>query len=343
MEVNQAGHEPGQLAMSVTEASQVADARRRAAALAQRLGFTEVRAGALAIVVTEAASNLARHAQHGQLLLQTCARRDRVGVEVMALDRGPGMADASACFRDGFSTTGTSGGGLGAISRLSDELEIHTIPGVGTAMLARVWAVAVPKPSNGEPRVGVVCIPAPGETIAGDGYCTITSLARLRLVVVDGLGHGILAADASRAATELCTRERDLPLVELVHQLHRALAATRGAVAGIADVDLERNVVRFVGIGNIAATIWTPDRSHGMASMNGTIGQGELRVREFSYPLPADALLLLHSDGITSRADIGLYPGLAVKDPTLVAGVIYRDHCRGRDDATVMVAAVGKG
>ena len=60
-------------------------------------------------------------------------------------------------------------------------------------------------------------------------------------------------------------------------------------------------------------------------------------IQEFSYPWPEGAIVVLHSDGITSRWDLNAYPGLARCHPMLTAGVLYRDGLRGRDDAAVLV------
>ena len=121
------------VALSVTDASQVGEARRAAAACAKRLGLSATDASNFSIVVTEAASNLHKHARDGSLLIGA----GEAGVEMLALDRGPGMADLGQCLRDGFSTAGSPGTGLGAIMRLSTVADMYTSP-AGTAVLARL-------------------------------------------------------------------------------------------------------------------------------------------------------------------------------------------------------------
>src|SRR5688572_12749729 len=113
--------------LPVTDPSQVGEARRRAAALAQRLGFDDTDAGKVAIVVTEAANNLVKHARDGEILLHPLEQDGTAGLEVLALDKGPGL-DLSRCLRDGFSTGGTPGTGLGAIARLSAVFDVHSSP-----------------------------------------------------------------------------------------------------------------------------------------------------------------------------------------------------------------------
>lgn len=98
-------------AMQVRDPTDVATARRRVVQLAAAIGYNETQAGRVAIVVTELAQNTLRHGGGGEILASAGARRDTC-IEMLALDRGPGMADVSACLRDGYSTGGTSGNGL---------------------------------------------------------------------------------------------------------------------------------------------------------------------------------------------------------------------------------------
>jgi hypothetical protein len=91
-------------------------------------------------------------------------------------------------------------------------------------------------------------------------------------------------------------------------------------------------------VGNIAARIYDGSLSrHNLVSLNGTAGHQCERIQEFNYPWPEDGLLILHSDGLSTSTGLETYPGLAARDPALIAGVLYRDFCRGRDDATVVV------
>src|SRR5690348_12335077 len=121
---------PASIRIPIEEASQCAEARRAAVGLARDLGFNEVLTGQVAIVVTEAVTNILKHAGRGEILLQS-AEQDREDpvpqLELLALDKGPGMADLEQCLQDRY-TTGTSpGGGLGAIRRLSGESDFYSV------------------------------------------------------------------------------------------------------------------------------------------------------------------------------------------------------------------------
>ena len=312
-----------------------AEARQAATRLATRRGLDDHDAGKVAVVLTEAATNLVKHGGGGEILLGPAAGEG--GVDVLALDRGDGMANLVACLRDGFSTTGTAGTGLGAISRLATLFDIHSTPGAGTALVARV----APGRRGEPPRafdVGGVSVPAPGETACGDAWCTMPMPEGLKLMVVDGLGHGVLASEAAQAAVEAFRASATDPIDLVMDAVHGALRATRGAAVGLATIDTRRRLVTFAGIGNVAGTIIGDGPARSTVSHGGIVGVGKVRVQTFTYPWPTDGLLVLASDGISTHWSLDAYPGLRQRDPALVAGVLYRDFVRGRDDATVVVA-----
>ena len=129
-----------QFIFAVTEASQVAEVRRHVAALAGKLGFSETDAGKAAIVATEAATNLAKHAVQGEVIVRSLVAPDRNGIEILALDKGPGMVNVAQSLRDGYSTAGSPGTGMGAMSRLARSFDLHSAPeGHGSIGGSLVW------------------------------------------------------------------------------------------------------------------------------------------------------------------------------------------------------------
>jgi anti-sigma regulatory factor (Ser/Thr protein kinase) len=327
------------VAVAVTEASQVGEARRAAAALVGQLGFDATEAGKVALVVTEAANNLAKHATGGELLLGAVEREGVTGIQVLALDRGPGMADLGRCLRDGFSTAGTPGTGLGAITRLSSLFDIHSAAHVGTAVLARLWSGPLPAgPAAPGLEVGAVSLPRPGERVCGDAWAVEQGPGRSLFLVTDGLGHGPLAAEAAREAVRVFRECAHLDPAAILDLIHGALRSTRGAAVAVVEVNRANEQVRCAGVGNISGTILAAGASRCLVSHNGTVGHALHKVQEFTYPFPAGALLVLHSDGLATSWRLDRYPGLAARHPSLVAGVLYRDFKRGRDDVTVVVA-----
>ena len=157
-------------------------------------------------------------------------------------------------------------------------------------------------------------------------------------MVVDGLGHGILASEAAREAERVLLESKENSPQNIVEDVHRALKKTRGAAAGIARVDTTRGVLVFAGVGNISASVIGPGTSRSLASHNGTLGHQMQRVQEFTCPWNPDSVLVMHSDGLNTRWDLSRYPGLLGKHPSVIAAVLHRDFFRGRDDVTVLVA-----
>ena len=324
------------LSIPVVETTQVGDARRSAVTLAASLHFSEERRGVVAIVVTELATNLVRHAKGGEIILRPITAGDTLAVEVLASDRGPGIGNLSDALRDGFSTFGTPGTGLGAASRLSNAFDIFTSP-QGTIVLSQISSGPAPLQAQ-KPEVGVICLPVASEVACGDAWSVRKTVdARTMILVADGLGHGIHAAAASHAAVELFEANVELDLPELVTVLHKGLRSTRGAAIAIVELNSGRNELRFVGVGNISGTLIIDGKTRSTVSHNGTVGAEVHRIKEFNYPWPNDGMLVLHSDGLRSQWNLDAYRGLRMRHPSIIGAVLYRDFRRDRDDVTVMV------
>jgi anti-sigma regulatory factor (Ser/Thr protein kinase) len=324
----------------VTDPTHASEARRHAAAYAEDANLGERERGSLAIVVTEMATNLVKHAGNGIIVVDAVGDNGSSGVRVLGLDKGPGIRDLAAALRDGYSTVGTGGNGLGAIKRLSNAFDIHTSPGMGTAVLAEFWPPNSKKSlSRLSPiEVGVVSVPIKGEDCCGDGWGARKTGDSVLLMVVDGLGHGILASEAAREAERVFSVSRTDSPTPILQDAHDSLKKTRGAAMAIASLHLEKRLVSFAGIGNIGSYIVKPGAARGMASHNGTLGAHLHRIQEFTFPWDADSILIMYSDGLKSGWDLKPYPGIWSKHPGLIAGMLYRDFARDRDDVTVLVA-----
>jgi anti-sigma regulatory factor (Ser/Thr protein kinase) len=313
--------------VSVRDPTDVAEARRQAALAGQRAGLGEVDCARAAIVATELATNLLKHVAGGEILL------DQDGaLRILALDKGPGMADLAACLTDGYSSVGTRGEGLGAVQRQSESFEIYSRRGLGCAVLARLRPERAPVE---DPAFAGVCVPYPGEQLSGDAWAVRRDEGVATLIVSDGLGHGLLAHEASRAALAAFARHGALPLPQLLEYIHGALRPTRGAAVSVAR--LEPGKVQFAGVGNVAGVVLSGGTARKMISHNGTLGHVARRFQAFDYPVTGPAVVILHSDGLAASWSLDRYPGLASSDPALIAGVLYRDFGRGRDDAAVLV------
>ena len=324
--------------IEVRDQSNVAEIRRAASAAAVSVGLDEHRAHDAGIIATELGTNLLKHAQGGSFIVQEVASG---GVQMFTLDRGPGIAHVEKSMRDGHSTSGTPGNGLGAISRLATAMEIYSQPQHGTVVFASVEArtrdAAPPTAGRGGFLVASLGIPLAGETVSGDAISVQIGPTGCTVLVADGLGHGPFAAEAARGAVDVFVKHPQSGVMEMISRIHDALRSTRGAAVAAAHLQSHQGLVRYCGIGNIVGGISGGSAPRRMVSHNGTAGLGAAKTVEFSYPWTAGSVLIMHSDGIGSKWDLDQYPGLGTRHPALIAGVLLRDFSRGRDDAAVVV------
>jgi anti-sigma regulatory factor (Ser/Thr protein kinase) len=329
-----------QLRVEVSGQSDIGECRRNAKRLGDGFRFDETTAGRIAIIATELATNIVRHAGSGEVLLQMLDDGINPEFEVLAIDQGPGMRNLDTCMKDGFSTGGTAGQGLGAVSRLSSIFDIHSAEGKGTVALARIARNTKSTALAGQHSIqlGAVNIAVAGEIECGDTWRVAQCGTRISLLVADGLGHGPLAATAAQgAATAFVARPFDDPSAAM-QNLHRTLAGTRGAAAACALLDIDGANIKYSGVGNITGSVVTAERARGMVSHNGTLGVQFLRSQLFEYDWPRGSHVVMHSDGLSARWNLNAYPGLQMRHPGIIAALLYRDFVRRRDDATVIVA-----
>jgi anti-sigma regulatory factor (Ser/Thr protein kinase) len=325
----------------VSDRSAIGAVRRSALAMALAAGFSEEAGGRVAVVATELASNIVKHGERGHCFLSVVEDAGSRVIQLVAVDSGPGIEELSRALRNGYSTKGTPGTGLGAVQRLSQEFDIFSSRR-GTVVVARAAPDHPPgsrKPSARERvEVGAVASPIAGEPISGDTWVLQRDGAVTRLLVADGLGHGPFAAEAARAAALAFERSAGHGPGEDVRAIHEAMRGTRGAAIAVAEIDAANERVRYSGIGNISAQVVTSTVVQSLVSMNGTAGHQARSIREFAYDFPPGALLVVHSDGVSGRWTLDSNPGITQRDPALIAALIHRDHGRGRDDALVVVA-----
>lgn len=318
---------PAQQRFVIDDATKVGEARRAAQTLAT-FEFNAELAGKVAIAATELANNMHRHAGGGELLVQLLGSGDDAVLELLALDRGPGMSDVTQCMRDGYSTGGTPGTGLGAVKRLASEFDIHSHAGEGTVVMARFGASQLH-------RYGAVNVPLEGEFECGDSWHIARGAEGTAVMVVDGLGHGAFAAEAARVAIDTFASSPFSAPVDLITRANALMSKTRGGAGACALLHGGR--VSYAGVGNISGYLVSAGKSQGLVSHNGTLGLGQRRTQQFEYRHEAGTVLVMHSDGVSARWELKNRADLMASHPAVMAAAIYRDHGRGRDDATVVV------
>ena len=316
----------------IDDDSQVGHARRSVQRLAEQQGFDETDAGRAALVVTELATNLLKHAGQGVLHVRTLPGPSASGLELLAIDHGQGF-DASVCMTDGYSTCGTQGLGLGSISRLTQVCD-HYSDARGTVVLARLY------PRTGacvDLRFGVSQHSLHDDPACGDTWALALTEQGIAALVIDGLGHGEDAAQAARAGADVFEAAPFADLQVTIGAMHQAMTGTRGGAVALARYERAQRRFSFAGIGNISASLIEGTRSQGLASHPGIVGGHYRKVHVFDYAEPSARWLILHSDGLQSRWNLNDYPGLVHCHPAVIAAVLHRDFCRGRDDVTVLI------
>jgi anti-sigma regulatory factor (Ser/Thr protein kinase) len=332
--------------LGLDEPSSVGAARRAAEELADRLGLPEGRVADVGLAVTEIATNVHRHGGGGAVLLRATRTVSVAAVEVVAIDSGVGITDMRAARQDGSSTAGGLGIGLGAIDRLADSLEISSSPGRGTVLVARFGprgrgtGAAVEPP---DADAAGITRPLSGEQVCGDAHAVRTDGSKLLLMLCDGSGHGPLAAAASQAAVRSFLDDDHFPSPpeDAVRRIHAALTGTRGGAVAVAELDHEKQTVRFVGVGNIAGAVLRDGGRRSMVSIGGVAGYRAPTIRTFTYPMLPGAVVVLTSDGVRTGWDASVLLGVEDHSPLLLAATLLRDAGVRHDDAAVLVGRVG--
>jgi anti-sigma regulatory factor (Ser/Thr protein kinase) len=340
--------------IEIKDEAHVGTARRAVHRFASDLGFEETALAEIDIVVQEIGTNAARYASAGGWLHYMTPLGTEVGIELVYWDTGPGIYNLDRAIRDGVSTSGSLGAGLGAIRRLMDEFDVYSTLRMtsrlsltprrtahGTALLARKWLKNDREEtveSAEARRFGAWSRPHPGEETNGDAYFIGARGRRTLLAVIDGLGHGPGAKEASDVALDQLNEWTGEPLDEVLSALHNALRATRGAVIGAAIIDNAAGRFHYSGVGNVMVRVYGAPEHTTPISANGTLGARLGQLRVWTYSWVEGTTLIMASDGVSASWDIESYPGLLQRTPQLLAGILMRDYGRNADDATVLVA-----
>jgi serine phosphatase RsbU (regulator of sigma subunit) len=185
--------------------------------------------------------------------------------------------------------------------------------------------------------VAVAARPYPGEPVSGDAWQVDWHGPLCRIAVVDGLGHGPCAATAALAATTALAVDPALTPVSAVARCHDALRGTRGAALLVAAIDVPAGRLTIAGVGNVAAHLWQDGRRQHLVTDRGIAGSALPRLRPVEAPIGADWTLLIHTDGIRDRFDMGELIAKTT-DAHDLAETVLRHWGRPTDDATVVVA-----
>lgn len=302
--------------------------------------FPQAKVSQLDVIAAEMTSNLHKYAIAGELLLGYFDQPGAEYIELICLDKGPGMRDTARMMKDGFSTSNTMGHGLGSIQRMSDAFDIFSQVGWGTMVLSRVYKSP---PVHTKIKKGFqfkqLVIAKPKELVSGDGCYLKQSDDYIKIILCDGLGHG---PEANLAANEAVRAFKQCPStspVDIIRYIHPEVRKTRGLVATIIVYDIKAKQLRIGGVGNIATKLTGPLLSKSHLSYNGIIGHNiPNTMNDLIVEVQDYNQVVLCSDGIRSRWETGRITGLNRLDLSLQAAAVYKDYARLSDDMSVVIA-----
>jgi len=135
MAVNRDSH----VQVRIQNSADIVAARQQGRALASQAGFSHSNLTIIATAISEVARNIVEYAKEGEVIITLITDASKKGVEIVASDDGPGIADLTSVMRDGFSTGKGLGIGLPGARRLMDEFAIASVVGTGTVVTMKKW------------------------------------------------------------------------------------------------------------------------------------------------------------------------------------------------------------
>jgi anti-sigma regulatory factor (Ser/Thr protein kinase) len=295
------------------------------------------------LVASELGRNQLRHALAGRIVVHAVTRganAEHKGLEITAVDRGNGLADAAnALDQLRARVAGSLGVGVGSVRRLSSEVDFDVRLGEGTRIKARLFGDDAPR----QREVGVYGRPHSEEKISGDhaAICRPGAGNVLVLAVSDGLGHGPPARQASHAAMSALYPHASEPPARILEACESALGNTRGVVMAVCRIDESTSSMETASIGNVELQLCRPRaarRFGGSSAIVGGKGNRPVKPRTETMTLAPDDLVILTTDGISSKLSIEQDFALLREHPIIVAQRIIERFGRTNDDALVLVA-----
>jgi anti-sigma regulatory factor (Ser/Thr protein kinase) len=315
----------------ISDVGDLGAARLAARSMSTAIGFDERAVEEIALVVSELATNLVKHAKDGILRLQRIEEDGRTGNQTDSEDQGPGIVNVEQAIGDDYSTSGSLGCGLGAVNRLMDEFDVTSRPGAGTSIVCKRWLRVDVPPALACPLVfGVATRPCPLMSVNGDTF-VIHEWGESALVgVIDGLGHGQFAYRAAQAARQYVERHYDQPLAEIFRGVARTCQATRGVVMGLARFDWGRATLTFASVGNVEARVFGSPEPMNFVFPRGILGLNARRPVVTQQPWALSNVMVLYSDGLIAHWRWSDFPHFAAARHLLWPPRGYCAHLRGR-------------
>lgn len=296
------------------------------------------------LVATELAHNQLHHAKFGEMVIQKIIQAGVPGLEIIAADQGEGILNPAAALRGEISTTGSLGAGLSSVYELSDQLDFDIRLGIGTCLWSRIFeknSISI-RPELGC-ELAIMGRSYPGERISGDSAFFCRRENDIILSIADGLGHGLLAHEASFKAIQFIEQSFQQPLESLdslVIESNEHLADTRGAALGLVHLDITKFEMEHLGVGDIGTHLNNFEQYKKFITMPHFLGSrfGSKSFRQERCQLSPGMVLIMFSDGL--KTDTSLKDELEImrRPAVAIAQWLLEQYGRSNDDATVLVA-----
>lgn len=325
----------------VDDSSQVL-LRSKLRAVSRRMGFADAVRERIELVCGEIITNQLKYAgRRGLVQIWEQGNSEFSALDLFALDYGPGIPNLPAALRDGYTTSGTMGKGLGAIQRLSAESEFYTLPqGLssespwhGMAVWARFYVGDKPPPRRFQ--CGYFVRAYQDDVYNGDCICVLPGEHNVKWVHADGLGHGKEAAEGLIGADKVL--DTVTPLDGTLQNLSRRLRGGRGAVAMACEIDFNARKMRICGVGDMGAFLICNGERRVLNFSPGVLGHEHRSFETTELPFPQQALLITASDGLRRTWGLSTYPGLWRLHPQLIALLLGNITTRNNDDKSILV------
>ena len=312
--------------------------RSRLVAIATRLGFSAAKRQSMALVAAEMVSNQIKYAGgHGQIQIW----QQPQSLDLFALDFGGGIENLFRAQRDGYSTASTLGKGLGAILRVPDESGIFTnstkraTAWHGTAIWARFNLVPAAQGAPSSLALGLYSRAFSDDRYNGDRIYIQEREHGLRWLHLDGLGHG----EQAQATTDGLGKYMHPAQTsgEIIGTLDRHLAATRGAVAILSEINCAQNTVEIVGVGDMSAHLYSDNQLRNFSFAPGVLGHEHINPESLRVAYKKTATMFTCSDGIRRGWDSSTFPELFNQHPQMIAYVMGNIKGRLSDDQSMCV------
>ena len=304
---------------------------------AAKIGMDAVVTGCLLVVISELAMNQLAHGRGGEVAVVPIEREGIAGLEIVAADRGSSFPDPTAAI-EGSGLKKGLGIGLSGAMRLSQEIDFDLRLGQGTCIRARRFMGPTPR----RREVAIFGRACKGEAASGDDAVFVRRGGELLVGLADGLGHGPEARIAATLATETLRAHAALAPEAILDRAARSLPRTRGAVMSVARLDEVSGHLAFAGVGNVSTRRYRSDgTSRSFAGPGFVLGlrPGHAPAMKGEHEaLDAHDVLVMFSDGLSSRARLPDDRALLRRHPIFMAQHLFDHFARDNDDATVLVA-----